>query len=107
MKEILIDLIKKALEKMNVSNILIEVEQPKIKENGDYSSNIALKLTKILNKNPMDIANEIAANIDYNDIKKIEIKSPGFINFFVNKGYLLENLKNVLIEKDKYRICKC
>lgn len=102
MKEILIDLIKKALEKMNVSNILIEVEQPKIKENGDYSSNIALKLTKILNKNPMDIANEIAANIDSNDIKKIEIKSPGFINFFVNKGYLLENLKNVLIEKDKY-----
>lgn len=102
MKEILIDLIKKALEKMNVSNILIEVEQPKIKENGDYSSNIALKLTKILNKNPRDIANEIAANIDSNDIKKIEIKSPGFINFFVNKGYLLENLKNVLIEKDKY-----
>ena len=64
MKEILIDLINDALKKMDITNASIEIEQPKIKENGDYSSNIALKLTKILNQNPMDIANNIVANIN-------------------------------------------
>lgn len=102
MKEILIDLINDALKKMDITNASIEIEQPKIKENGDYSSNIALKLTKILNQNPMDIANNIVANINSNKIKKIEIKKPGFINFFVDKNYLIDNLVTVLKEEDCY-----
>ena len=75
-----------SLNKLNIKyDEEIEISTPKQKENGDYSSNIALKLTKKLQKNPMDIANEIVANISNDEINKIEIKKPGFINFFVKK----------------------
>ena len=48
-------------DKINLSNII--VEKPSKKENGDYSSNIALILTKVLKKSPMIIAEEIVNNM--------------------------------------------
>ena len=58
MKELLKELIKKALEELNVE-AEIEISKPALPENGDYSSNIAMKLAKVLKKNPLEIANEI------------------------------------------------
>lgn len=82
-------------------NIIIEI--PKDIKNGDYSSNIALKEAKILKENPMNIANKIKENIEHDDvIEKIEIAQPGFINFFISKKYLFDNIKKVLEEKDNY-----
>ena len=103
MKDIIVSIIKKVLNKLEINyEEKIEVNIPKLKENGDYSTNIALKLVKKLNKNPIEIANLLKENIDCEQINKIEIKNPGFINFFVNKNYLVENLKKVLNEKENY-----
>ena len=101
MKNLLIDEIKKALEKLEISGVDVEISKPAQAENGDFSSNIAMKLAKSLRKNPMEIADMIAKNIDNENIKSIEIKAPGFINFFVSKEYLLENINKVLEEKEK------
>ena len=49
MKELLKELIKKALEELNVE-AEIEISKPALPENGDYSSNIAMKLAKVLKK---------------------------------------------------------
>ena len=46
MKELLKELIKKALEELNVE-AEIEISKPALPENGDYSSNIAMKLAKV------------------------------------------------------------
>ena len=70
MKEILKNAIKKALEKLNVGDIEIEINKPTLQENGDYSSNIAMKLARVLKKNPLEIANEIANNISDDNIKR-------------------------------------
>ena len=102
MKEILKNAIKKALEKLNVSDIEIEINKPTLQENGDYSSNIAMKLARVLKKNPLEIANEIVNNISDDNITKVEVKAPGFINFFVSKNYLFENINKVLEEREKY-----
>ncbi len=107
MKDKLIALITSYLNEKNITGIAVDVEKPKIAENGDFSSNIALKLAKVLGKNPMEIASNIASffNEDLlkeNSITKIEIKNPGFINFFVSKDYLVENINEVLKEKEKY-----
>lgn len=103
MKSILINEIKKALAKLNVTEeVTIEVTKPAQKENGDYATNIAMKLAKILHKNPLEIANIIKESISNENIINIEIKSPGFINFFVKKEYLLENINTVLKEKENY-----
>lgn len=102
MKNLLIEEIKKALDALEVTDVEIEVTKPALAENGDFSTNIAMKLAKILKKNPMLIAEEIVSKIDNSSIKNIEIKSPGFINFFVSKDYLLENINKVLDEKERY-----
>lgn len=102
MKKILANAIKDALNKINVSDVDIEVTKPAQEENGDFSTNVAMKLTKILRKNPMEIAEEVVSNIECSEIVKTEIKSPGFINFFVKKDYLLENINTVLKQKEEY-----
>lgn len=102
MKEILIDAINASLKKLDIEDISVEIDIPKQKDFGDYSTNIAMKLTKILGKSPMDIAATIVENIACDSITKMEIKAPGFINFFVKKDYLVENIKKVLTEKDRY-----
>ena len=107
MKDKLISLITSYLNEKNITDIAVDIEKPKIAENGDFSSNIALKLTKKLGKNPMEIASNIVSFFNEDLLKetaitKIEIKNPGFINFFVSKDYLIENINEILKEKEKY-----
>lgn len=104
MKEKLINIIKNALEKENINseNINIVIEKTKDNNHGDYASNIAMQLTKILKINPREIATKIIANINDESIEKIEIAGPGFINFFMKKNYLFENINKVLEEKENY-----
>ncbi len=97
MKDILKNDIKEALKKINIDNykdIIIDI--PKDKNNGDYSCNIAMQLAKMLQRAPHLIAEDIKLNINDINIEKIEIAGPGFLNFFVKKDYLLENINNVL-----------
>lgn len=102
MKEYLISKIKDALEKMQITSESISIEKTKNKQNGDYSTNIAMKLASQLHQNPCEIAERIKQNIDLTKIDKIEIAKPGFINFYVNEDYLIENIKEVLSLKENY-----
>ena len=100
-------MIKCSLDKIesldNIEENKIIVEIPNKKENGDYSTNIALTLTKQLHKPPMEIAKEIANNIEKKDIiEEIKIASPGFINFYLKKDYLLEQINIILNQKKDY-----
>ena len=89
------------LEPINEEEIIVEI--PSKKENGDFSTNIALTLTRKLHKSPMDIAQEIKNNISENDIiEEIKIANPGFINFYLKKDYLLNQINKILDEKRNY-----
>ena len=53
------------LESLNINNdVNFIVEIPKDTSNGDYATNIALQLTKILKRNPKDIATLIVSNFN-------------------------------------------
>ncbi len=83
---------------------MIMIEIPKDHANGDYSTNIAMRLTKILKRKPQEIAAEIKEELLKNteDVKDIQIAGPGFINFWMNKD-AIANIINVVIEKgDEY-----
>ncbi len=80
----------------------IVIDIPKDKRNGDYSSNIAFLLTSVLKKSPMEIANEIKDSIKDEIIDKIEVASPGFINFYLSNKFLLDNIKVILSEDKNY-----
>ena len=61
---------------------------------GDYSTNIAMQLKKP--------ANEIAGKLKSDLFEKIEVAGPGFINFFLSKGYLQKQIGTILKEKEKF-----
>lgn len=103
MKDLLKSILLEVLSKLNINyedDIL--VDKPNNNEDCDYYTNLALKLTKVLKDNPMNIANKIVENINNDNILKIEIKNPGFINFYVKNDYLFDNIQNVLNMKETY-----
>ena len=93
-KETLIEEIKASIIKSELVETVpeIKIETPKDPANGDYSSNIAMVLTKLARKNPREIANQIVENLDTNkaNVKKVDIAGPGFINFYLDQQYLTE-----------------
>lgn len=91
-KETLIEEIKASILKAQLVDEVpeIKIETPKDSTNGDYSTNIAMVLTKIARKNPREIATQIVENLDTTkaNVKKVDIAGPGFINFYLDQQYL-------------------
>ena len=79
-------------------NTQVEIEVPKDKNHGDFSTNIAMKLTKIMKNAPGKIAEAIVNNIvtDRTYIEKVEIAGPGFINFYLSDNRLYDGLKEAV-----------
>ena len=82
----------------------ITIEIPKDKSHGDYSTNLAMQLTKLLKRNPRQIAGAIIEALDKENanIEKVEIAGPGFINLFLAKDAMTSIIKEVLEEKEAY-----
>jgi arginyl-tRNA synthetase len=90
-REEIINLIQKASGRPKEE---VQVERPENEIYGDYSSNIALQLKK----DPVEIVKKIKSDL----FEKIEVKEPGFINFFISKEYLQKQLEEILKEKEKF-----
>ena len=100
----LTSMLKKSLDKLNIEleNDIV-IEKPAKKENGDYSTNIALTLTKKLHQSPMEIATNIKENLEKEDvIEDIQIASPGFINIYLKKEFLLSYINKIIKENKNY-----
>ena len=70
---------------------------------GDYSSNIALKLAKILKKAPIEIAKSIANHPNTSEnIFTLSSSEPGFVNFHISNDYYLEILKQIISESENF-----
>lgn len=104
LKQTLADAVIKAGLKpeMDIAKIVIEI--PKDTKNGDYSTNIAMQLTRELRQNPRLIATAIIDHLDLENgnIERVEIAGPGFINFFMKGDALTSVIAEVLEEQDHY-----
>ena len=103
------DLSDAILEILRGSNLNCEIpnsialERPKNREHGDFASSIALALAKASGKNPRDIAELIKSKLEErNDISKVEIAGPGFINITLNSESQGGILKSILSAGKKY-----
>ncbi|OEL03477.1 arginine--tRNA ligase [Staphylococcus casei] len=105
-KQTLIEEIYKSIQQAQLVDVSevpeIKIEIPKDNKNGDYSTNIAMVLTKIAKRNPREIAQAIVDNLDTSKAKveKIDIAGPGFINFYLDNTYLTAIISEA-IEKDE------
>ena len=119
MKEVLYLALKEAVNDLASDNeIEIQISKPSNPQNGDWSSNIALLLSKKINKSPHDLAKKIIKTLKIKNVSKIEIAGAGFINFYLDEnsfyaytkkfskgdmhGILTEsNPKKILLEEQK------
>jgi len=106
-EEVLIQSINEVIQEkfdQNVDQGMIMIEIPKDNANGDYSTNIAMRLTKLLKRKPSEIAQDIVdgLNTKLNNVDKIEIAGVGFINFFMKKGAIADVINHVLEAQENY-----
>jgi arginyl-tRNA synthetase len=95
MKETIKQLIKKNL----TEEVDFVVEHPADLKNGDYSTNIALILAQKNKGNPRQIAEEIVLKLESlksDEIEKIEVAGPGFINFYLNRLFFKRSVQQAL-----------
>jgi len=63
------------------------VERPKVREHGDYATNVALRLGKKAGMNPREFAQLLADELGKSDgVASAEIAGPGFLNIRVDAG---------------------
>lgn len=118
-KEELIKNIEDVLKKFGIENPNIVLSLPIYLELGDCTTNVAMseykKMTQVLGahtdemilvdkvSSPLEFAHKIKKELDarkIKHIKKIEVVTPGFINFFFDKNYFSETISSILFEKN-------
>ncbi|WP_044870823.1 arginine--tRNA ligase [Pseudomonas sp. LFM046] len=106
MKDTIRQLIQQALTRLASEGVLpeglspaIQVENTKDKSHGDFASNIAMMLAKPAGMKPRDLAEKLIAALPQDDqVTKVEIAGPGFLNFFQNTQALAQRLEAALAD---------
>ncbi|WP_296281064.1 arginine--tRNA ligase [Pseudoxanthomonas sp.] len=79
------------------------VERPKTREHGDFATNAAMLLAKAARSNPRAIATTLVAALPASeDIAKVEIAGPGFINFHLSPGAYQREVTTALAQGAAY-----
>ena len=88
-----------------------DLEAPRSKEHGDLATNLALKLSRLVNEKPRDVAlavkKVLTETIEKDprlsqSIKKMEIEGPGFLNFFLTETSITPLLLEIQSLDRKY-----
>ncbi|MGG5287318.1 arginine--tRNA ligase [Pseudomonas viridiflava] len=106
MKDTIRQLIQQALTRLVTEGVLpegltpaIQVENARDKTHGDFASNIAMMLAKPAGMKPRDLAEKLIAALPADEqISKVEIAGPGFLNFFQNTQALAARLDAALAD---------
>ncbi|MBR4625367.1 MAG: arginine--tRNA ligase, partial [Alphaproteobacteria bacterium] len=68
------------------------LEVPKNRDFGDFSTNAAMVGAKTLHKNPRELANEFIPKLQELDfVKEVSVAGPGFINIKIKDDFILQN----------------
>jgi arginyl-tRNA synthetase len=95
--------VAKALKSLgHGEEFLVKVLKPKEASFGDYSVSVAMEIAKKEGVNPFEVATKIKDKLDLKYFEKIEVVNPGFINFFVSKEIVLNEIQEVLKKKEKF-----
>lgn len=90
---------EKAISKLGIS---AEVELTPAKGHGDFSTNVAMKLSRELKDSPANVAAKIIANLEADFIEKAEVAGPGFINIFLKGNVLASQVENIIAKGDDF-----
>lgn len=89
---------------LDVAEGQLVVETPQDTKLGDYSTSIAMKLSRTLRRNPMEIAEPLVAKLAelLPECESITVARPGFINFKLKASALTAVINDVIAAGDDY-----
>ena len=109
MHDSLVSLLQTILSDLGVHDIVPEIQAPEDPSHGEYTTNVAMRLAKVLKKSPMHIAKELQENIIRAQkisaagiIERVEVAPPGFINIFLTEASLINQLNQVLKQGESF-----
>ncbi len=88
----------------------IIIDPPIYKEHGDFACPVALQLSKLLRRNPLDIAENIKKEFEKRlpgsllngQIASLEVLKPGFINLRLSPSAFYAVLKDILLKNEAF-----
>ena len=94
----------KAVWDVEAEEGLYVVETPQNPDFGDYSTNVAMKLSRTLRRNPMDIAAPLAEKLAelLPESESVTVARPGFINFKLKADALSSLIDKVIEAGESY-----
>lgn len=99
-----------------ISDVNFIVEHPENDSFGDFATNVAMVISKIVKQSPMEIAKNISYRIKIGKMDEvapdttgdafdaIDVVAPGFINFKLSSKWLLKLLKEMMGSETAYGI---
>jgi arginyl-tRNA synthetase len=118
MKDTIKQLIEKAVlslkKESDFEMPVIEVDYPKNEAFGDFTTNVALSLGRLIKKNPLEIAEKIVELLKNGSstsimevelpaiFEKIEVVAPGYINFHLSAKYLQGKVAEINRLKEEF-----
>ena len=80
-----------------------ELQAPRQKEHGDFSTNVALSMAKRAGRPPRDVAQAVLDGLaPVSFVEKVEVAGPGFINIWTTDEWLHDVIRQVATEGARY-----
>ncbi|MBF8268915.1 MAG: arginine--tRNA ligase, partial [Gammaproteobacteria bacterium] len=110
MKQHIIGLIETALHKLSAEmpialpdGFSIKLDRTRDNQHGEYATNVAMLLAKHAGMKPRDLAAEITRRLPVSEqITKVEVAGPGFLNFFLRHNAYLRTIETILHAAETY-----
>ena len=100
-RDALAESLRDALAALGVSPVpeQVHLERPARREHGDWSTNVALAVSKAAGRKPRELAQELADRLTASPpphVESVEIAGPGFVNFRLRPTWLHDVLREVV-----------
>ena len=96
------EIVKVVGEIFSIDSVNFKVEIPP-ERFGEFSSNVAMVLTRRLRMNPREIAEKLKERLRESEIfEDVRIDEPGFLNFDLKKEIYLESLRRIIKNPESF-----
>src|SRR5256885_8835585 len=83
----------------------IGLDPARSRDHGDWASNVALQLNRVVGAKPIDVAQQVKVALEADAVPhlaKVEIAGPGFLNLFLAPTWLHDVLRDVIAAGEHY-----
>jgi arginyl-tRNA synthetase len=83
----------------------VELTPPTQPGHGDFTTNVAMRLTKVVGLKPREVADKIVVALEAEappHLERVEVSGPGFINLYLAPTWLHDILRGVVAQGEQY-----